>query len=249
MSPLPSVVALLVASTTVAQVVPGASPVPAPTVSAQVLPEIGRVKTASPVCTAIRDLVVPSLQAVHRANVRYAEVGVRLHRYVQIVDNEDYKKNNVYRQGALGQLDIDTTVLKREVLAIDKALGDARLSEDASANDKAIATLRDQLEKLYVAQSTRVNLLQEYVIRERVAVNKADFPGDAFGGPNAPAQAAPTPVPGTVEPPRGMPQFHGMAFADAQAIDTWVHDASAYAHAPEGDAARAFARVAQQRCR
>jgi len=229
---------------------PAASQSVEPSANPTTLPDIGRVRASSTACSAVRDLIVPSVRAVQRANARYLDVENRLHRYVQIVDDEDYKQNSVYRQGALGQLDIDVIALKREALEINKALGDPRLSERSAQSDKSIATLRNQLEEVYAAQATRVNLLQEYVVRERVALNKTDFPqSDPYGsGSHAPASPLPTPspLPGSTPPPLGMPQFNGIAFADAHAIDDWSHGADAYARAPERNAAREISSVAQR---
>lgn len=226
---------------------------PAPAASAlPLLPEIGRVRASSTLCTAIRDLVVPSIVAVREGDARYKDVAKRLHDYIKIVDDETYKQNSVYRQGALGQLDMDTIELKKRVLEINRALGDPRVSAEAAAADPAIAALRTQLQHLFDAQSARANLLQEYVVRERYAINKDDIPkNDPFGGSSRAPQTAPpaaSPLPGSTPPPAGMPQFHGVAFADAELIDGWAHDADAYARAPEYPAARAFAGLAQ-RCR
>jgi hypothetical protein len=247
MSSVPFALALALASTTVAQVAPGGSPAPSPAASAQVLPEIGRVRASSAACAAVRDIVVPSILAVRRGDARYRDVAQRLHRYVQIVDEKSYSDMPVYRQGALGQLDVDTIALKREVLAMDRALGDPRISQEAAAKDPAIASLRVALVQLFNTQSTRANLLQEYVTREHVGANKTDFPVDTFGGKVAPV-TTPAPVPGFTPPPAGMPQFHGVGFADGEEIDKWTRGADAYARGPEYSAARKFATVAE-RCR
>lgn len=248
LSGLLSLVLVLGAAVPLPVASPGSSAAPAASPVPSSLPEIGRVRSTSTVCTAIRDDVVPSLLAVRRADARYKDVAQRLHRYVGIVDDKSYADLPVYRQGALGQLDIDTIALKREVLAVDRALGDPRISEDAASKDPAIASLRNALTQLFNAQSTRANMLQEYVTREHVGANKADLPADAFGGPVSVA-TTPAPIPGFTPPPKGMPQFHGVGFADAEEIDKWSRAADAYARAPEYPAAQAIATVAQQRCR
>lgn len=248
-SPLAGVVLV---ATLVAYAVPAGSQSVEPSPVASTLPDIGRVRASPTTCTAIRDLVVPSVLAVRRADQRYADVAKRLHRYVQIVDDEDYKQNSVYREGALGQLDIDTIALKREALELNKALGDPRISQRAAQIDPTIAALRTQLEQMYDAQATRVNLLQEYVIREHVAINKSDLQqSDPFGsGSRGVATPLPTasPMPGSTPPPLGMPEFHGLAMADTASIDDWAHGADAYARAPEREAARNFS-AAAARCR
>lgn len=242
----------LVAALAAAFAPPAASQSVEPSASPTTLPDIGRVRASSTACSAVRDLIVPSVLAVRRGNARYLDVEKRLHRYVQIVDDEDFKQNSVYRQGALGQLDVDVIALKREALEINKALGDPRLSERSAESDRTIATLRSQLEQMYDAQATRVNLLQEYVIREHVAINKADLQqSDPFGsGSRGVAAALPTssPLPGSTPPPFGMPEFHGLAMADTASIDDWAHGADAYARSPEREAARNFS-AAADRCR
>jgi hypothetical protein len=226
-----------------------ALPTAFPSAAPSPLPEIGRIRANSTACTAIRDLVIPAARATHEADVRYADVAKRLHRYVQIIDDPTYDQTPVYREGALSQLDIDTAALKRNAQAIARALGDPRLSAEAAATDPAISALRTNLQKLYDGQATRADALQEYVMRERVTTGKSEEPSsDPFGAGSRglqPASVA-TPMPGTTPPPFGMPEFHGSPLADGAAIDDWARGADAVAHAPENAAAWTFATIAKR---
>ncbi|MBV9409392.1 MAG: hypothetical protein JO164_11260, partial [Candidatus Eremiobacteraeota bacterium] len=51
------------------------------------LPEIGRVRSTSPACTVMRDLIMPSVNAALRADARFAETRKRLPNYAVLIDD------------------------------------------------------------------------------------------------------------------------------------------------------------------
>ena len=162
----------------------GAEPAPTPSPAAGGLPEIGRVRSATPACTVMRDLVIPSFAAARRADARFAETRKRLPDWGELA--ADAAPDDPMRQSALAKLDADATKLLGEALVINRALGDPRLAADST--DPVVREERRELQQLYDTQKTRANILWEYVMRKNIAMSKAQFaPDPTIGGRTQPA--------------------------------------------------------------
>ena len=251
---------LVLALASVASPVPRPTPTPfaigtfspdaTPGPPAPQLPEIGRVRSATPACAAMRDLIIPSFAASRRADARFAETQKRLPNYVEIADDPEHR-TDVYRESALSRLDQDATALLQEALMLNKALGDPRLS--AEQKDPEVSAERRALQQLYESQMTRANLLTEFVTRQRVAIakNGIDTGTSAFGVRHAPSTAAPLrteqPIPALTAPP-GMPVLGGIDLSDKQQIDQWAGEIQTFVRSGENQAAKVFLPIAQ-RCR
>jgi len=218
------------------------TPAPAPT---SALPEIGRVRAATPACAAMRDLVIPSFAAARRADARFTQTRARLPQYVEYIDDAEHR-TDVFRESALSRLDQDATAILNETLVINKALGDPRFKDPT---DPVVVAEKAQLEQLYDTQQARANQLQEFVMRQRVAIakNGIDDPSAFTGnrkiqGPNVGPPVAP--IPNFTAPP-GMPVLGGrIAMADKAAINDWSGSMAAAVRASENQAARAFLSIA-----
>ena len=212
------------------------------------LPEIGRVRAATPACAVMRDLVIPSFAAARRADVRFAQTRVRLPQYIEFVDDSEHS-TDVFRESALSKLDQDATAILNETLVLNKALGDPRLKD---TSDPQVAAQKAQLQQLYNTQQARANQLQEFVMRQRNAIAKNGMEDSgAFRGKQATPtpirqQDAPTP---TLTAPPGMPLLNGkIAMADKNSINEWSGSMSAAIRSSENMAARTFLPIAQS-CR
>ncbi len=228
--------------------VPASAQVPAATPSAAPgsLPEIGRVRSNTPACAALRDLVIPSFSAAQRADTRFLETRVRLPQYAELaVDKEHH--NDVMRVSALDKLDADATAMQNEALALDKMLRDPRLKD---STDPQVIAERDGLQQLYAVQKARANQLQEFVIRERVATARAGLGGqDEVSGRalllSLSLDAPPAPIP-ILNAPRGMPALTGKnALADKASLNEWSLTMAAAVRAGENNAAKAFLPIAK----
>jgi hypothetical protein len=119
---------------------------------AQPLPEIGRTRSVSPACVAMRDLVGPSWSAAQRADKRFVETRKRLPNYAEIVDDPEHR-TDAFRQMLISKLDSDASNLLQEAQVLSKALGDPRISADNK--DPQVVETRRALQQLYDAQMTR----------------------------------------------------------------------------------------------
>ena len=218
---------------------PAASPSPVPSG----LPEIGRVRSTTPACTVMRDLVIPSFAAARRADARFAETRKRLPDFGELT--ADAAPNDPMRQSALAKLDADATKLLGEALVINRALGDPRLAADST--DPTVLEERRELQQLYDAQKTRANILWEYVMRKNIAMSKAQFAADPTTGRNQPASqnADDTPNRDLVVLP-GMPPESRIAFANKQRLAEWGAAIAAGIRVSENAAAKAFMPIAQR---
>jgi hypothetical protein len=211
------------------------------------LPKIGRVRAATPACSAMRDLVIPSFAAANRSDARFAETRKRLPDYAELVADPLHRAD-IYRESALARLDGDANKLLEEALVISKALGDPRF---ANKDDAEVVAEKRALDQMYRAIQSRANTLNEFVMRQRVAIAKAgiDTSTTAFGGnsriPAAQSSAVPLPVM-TAKP--GMPLLQGDNFSDKRQMNEWGGDMSAYVRASENLAAKTFLPIAQK-CR
>jgi hypothetical protein len=210
-------------------------------------PNIGRVRTLTPACASMRDLVIPSFAAARRADARFVETRKRLPMYAELVDDPEHR-TDVLRESALSRLDSDATALLKEALVINRALGDPRLSK--TSNDPAVLAERAELERVYNAQSARANLLEEFVIRQRSAIAKNGL-GDnsAFASrlshDNAPSISAPEAPDPTHTAPPNMPKLNGNSLSDKQNVDDWARDISSGIRESENRAAKTFLPIAR----
>jgi hypothetical protein len=217
----------------------------------QQLPNIGRTRSVTPGCAAMRDIVVPSFAAAVRADQRFVETRKRLPNYAEIVDDPEHSTDG-FRQMLLHKLGQDAANLMQDAQAISKALGDPRISADVK--DPQVVAERRQLQALYEAQATRANLLNEYVMREQVATAKQNIDDtSAFrsrlatnsGADNV--KAPDQPVPQLTAPPN-MPLRSGIALADKRALEDWGTTLHTYVRAAENQAAKTFYPIARS-CR
>jgi hypothetical protein len=213
------------------------------------LPEIGRVRAATPVCAAMRDLIIPSFAAARRADARFSETRVRLPKYIEIADDPEHR-TDVFRESALSKLDADATQILNETLVLNKALGDPRFKDPT---DPQVIAAKNQLQQLYATQQARANQLQEFVMRQRNEIAKNGI-GDnsAFASRKQPYQTAdntPLKPPPSLNAPRGMPLINGkIAMADQQSLNEWSGQMAAAVRASENLAAQTFLPIAQS-CR
>ncbi len=223
---------------------PFASPPPAVT-----LPTIGRTRSAAPACVAMRDLVIPAFAAARRADGRFVDTRKRLTNYAEVADDPEHR-TDVFRESALARLDADATALLGEAETISRALGDPRLS--ASAKDPQVATERAELQRVYDAQRTRADLLEQFVTRQRVAIAKngiddnSAFSSRSQGNP-AKLDAPYAPDPTQTVPP-DMPALNGIGLSDKRVIDDWAGGIASGIRRSENQAAKAFLGIAT-RCR
>lgn len=223
---------------------PFGSPPPAVT-----LPNIGRTRSAAPACVAMRDLVIPAFAAARRADARFVDTRKRLTNYAEVADDPEHR-TDVFRESALAKLDADATALLGEAETISRALGDPRLP--AYAKDPQVATERAELQRVYDAQRTRADLLEQFVTRQRVAIAKNGIDDDgAFASRSQanPAQlAAPYAPDPTQTAPPDMPALNGVGLSDKRVIDDWAGGIASGIRRSENQAAKAFLGIAT-RCR
>ncbi len=217
------------------------TPAPAPP-PASGLPEIGRVRAATPACAAMRDLVIPSFAAARRADVRFAQTRVRLPQYVEYMSDPEHR-TDVFRESALAKLDADASAILNETLVLNRALGDSRFK---NPTDPQVAAEKAQLQQLYNTQQARANQLQEFVTRQRVAIAKNGIDDDSAFQRKAPQGITPPtePIPALTAPP-GMPVLSGrIAMADKAVINDWSGQMIAAVRASENQAAKTFLPIA-----
>jgi hypothetical protein len=219
----------------------GSTPAPLTT-----LPNIGHVRSTTTACAAMRDLIIPSFAAARKADMRFAQTQVRLPQYADLVDDE-LKREPIYRETALARLDDDAMQLLDQTLVLNRALGDPRLS--AKSTDPDVIAERQALQRLYDAQKSRADLLNEFVIRERAAIAMAgvDTSGRDFSKQQPNTTPPPIPIPNLTAPP-GMPLFTGSDLGDKNNVREWGNNMTAHVRYNENLAAKTFLPIAQ-RCR
>jgi hypothetical protein len=211
----------------------GSTPAPLTT-----LPNIGRVRTSSPACAAMHDLIIPSFAAALLADARFKQTQVRLPQYADLVDDPVHR-SDVFRLSALSRLDQDADELLKQALVLNRALGDPRLSADVK--DPDVVAERAALEQLYDAEKTRANLLKEFVMRQQVATAKLGIDTS-----NEYTQSTPTPAPQPVfTAPPGMPVLVGNDLADKNRARQWGADLTANVAYNENQAAKTFLPIAR----
>ena len=222
---------------------------PNPVVSPVPLPAIGRVRSATPPCAAMRDLVIPSFAAALRTDKIFAEARSALPRYIDQVDN-DVSQNPGFREMLLTRLDKQVTDMKQSLLVLNRALGDPRLS--AKITDPQVQAERAQLQQLYDTQEARANTLSEFVIRQQVAIAKAGGIDDnsALSGKGKNGVGAvdmrptPTPLPGQTASPN-MPLLNGITMSDKNTINDWTRVMATDVKKSEEQAAKTFYPIAK----
>jgi hypothetical protein len=212
----------------------------------QTLPNIGRTRSVTPACAAMRDIVVPSFAAAVRADQRFVETRKRLPNYADLVDDPEHS-NDVYRLSALHKLGQDAASLMQEAQTISKLLGDPRISEVNT--DPQVMAERRQLQALSGAQVTRANLINECVRREQVATAKLGMDDNsAFAPRNSANYPGPlhtsAPAPQMTAPPN-MPLRSGIALADKRAMEDWGTTLHTYVRQAENQAAKTFYPIAK----
>ena len=256
------VVALAAASE---QPKPLAAQTPAPSASGAplALPEIGRVRSATPACAAMRDLIIPSFAAARRADARFVETKKSLPRYAEIADDKE-TTYSIFHQQVLMQLDRDSTALIAEAEHIRRALNDPRL--DPKSADPQVVAERAQLQQLYDVQSTRAHALWEFVQRESRDLQLNDFgnnsglgrgmpgpPPPVQRGAPAPAQKADlnaddSPIARQTATPINLPPMSGQSMTDKSALNGWTGQINIMVSTAENQAAKTFLPIAQS-CR
>jgi hypothetical protein len=226
----------------------GVAPSPQPS---PVLPEIGRTRANTPACAAMRDLVIPSFAAAQRADARFTETRKTLPSYADVrADRDEGTKYGVNREAGLARLGSDAARLEQEAQSIKKALDDPRLAK--TSTDPQVVAERQQLEQLYAVQRARADALNEFVLREQVAIaphtigsNRGIAPRTKFEPVEPPPPIA---VPGSTAPP-GMPLLTGIdQQEDKRRIDEWTNGIALLVRKSEAEAAMTFLPIAQS-CR
>jgi hypothetical protein len=222
---------------------PFASPAPAGG-----LPNIERVRSLPPACVTMRDVVAPAFLAARRADARFVETRKHLPEYAEIADDLQHR-TDIYRESALAKIDADATALLGDTVAISRALGDPRLA--ATVGDPQVQSERAELQRVYDAQKTRADLLEQFVIRQRVAIAKNGIDDDSAlagpGQPIAPPGAPYMPDPAQTPPP-DMPLLNGTGISDKRAIGEWATGIASGIYRSENRAAKTFLEIAS-RCR
>ncbi len=211
------------------------------------LPNIGRVRSATPACSAMRDLIIPSFAAARRSDATFEQTRKRLPDYAELV-SDPLHRADIYRESALARIDGDATKLMEEAESISKALGDPRFRNTGDAD---VVAEKRALEQLYEAVASRAYTLNEFVMRQRVAIakNGIDTSTSAFAGNSRvpQVQASAQPLPALTAPP-GMPVLLGNNLSDKQVINQWSVDMSKVVRYYENQSAKTFFPIAQ-RCR
>ncbi|MFN2460014.1 MAG: hypothetical protein ABR591_04945 [Candidatus Velthaea sp.] len=224
-----------------------AEPTPAPTAVPDLnLPEIGRVRSVTPPCAVMRDIVVPSWAAARKADERFAQASKKLPDYARTVD-DNFTRWSVQREMQLSRLDTAVSQMMEDAMVINKALGDPRIA--ANVNDPQVRGQRDQLQQVYATQMARASVLNEFVQRERYAVMTHDLNvGSAFNGHGTSFTPTPTPQPGQTASPFGQPALNGIWLNDQESMRNWTTAIATAVRASENKAAQSFLEVARD-CR
>ncbi len=210
------------------------------------LPTIGGTRALTPPCAAMRDIVIPAFAAAQRADARFVQTRKRLPRYTDLINNSLHVEG-VYREQALKLLDQDASNMMQEAAMISRLLGDPRLSK--SQTDPDVVAERKGLQVLYEVQAIRANQLNEFVMRQQMAIAKNGLDSDAFRTGRDPQSTGAPPVPNPVlTAPPGMPVLQGNDMSDRNAINAWSTEMARTVRANENVAAKTFYTIAT-RCK
>ncbi|HEX3466071.1 MAG TPA: hypothetical protein VHS78_18630 [Candidatus Elarobacter sp.] len=229
---------------------------PAPSASpAEQLPEIGRTRATPYACAVLRDLVVPSLAADQRADVKFGELQNRLPDYLQLKadyfgQRTEQKTDGVFLEAQFSHLDVGLTGLLQQLETMRKLLDDPRI---ASSTDPAVVAQRERLEQLYAAQHARAVLLYAYLQRQSALLNKhlvgwEDPTAIAkINIPKKPEDEYKSRTP-QLSAPLGMPVPSGSVAEDKSRVRNWTAAMAYVVGLNEQNVARAVAPL-QQSCR
>jgi hypothetical protein len=138
-------------------------PSPAPSAAASGIPDIGRTRAIRLPCAVIRDLVAPSIGAATDASAVFEAAKADLHTYGLIPGAR--RPSSAAQTMALMRLDRKKSAIAKDVMAISKALGDARVAPNQT--DPGAVELRQALRDLYEAENEKLNALSGFVEAER----------------------------------------------------------------------------------
>ncbi|HEY0614626.1 MAG TPA: hypothetical protein VGC96_08295 [Candidatus Elarobacter sp.] len=134
---------------------------PAP--SASTLPEIGRTRATRLPCAVIRDLVAPSIGAAIDASAAFEAAKGDLRRLGLVPGQR--RPSEAPQTMSLMALDRKKSAMAKDVIAISRALGDARVAMNQT--DPATRELRDALQGLYDAENAKLNALSSFLEAQR----------------------------------------------------------------------------------
>ncbi|GAC1410386.1 MAG: hypothetical protein NVSMB64_19500 [Candidatus Velthaea sp.] len=209
------------------------SPAPEPAAVSSPVPEIGRVRSAAPACTVLRDVIAPSFLAARKADASYEKVTDFLTKYVDAMDDPGERFGPIQNM-LLHRLDSSVSLMTQDVQTLTKALRDPRLL----TSDPQIQAQRAQLEQLQEMQLARSSILLEFVQRQQVAIAKNQIDASAFNGRGGGPAA--TPDPGPTRYSTTQPHFSGNSMVDATTIRDWTGGIASEIRTSENTAARTF---------
>jgi hypothetical protein len=234
------------------------APSPEPTPSPVTLPEIGRTRSASPSCAAMRDLIIPAFAAARRADMRFEGTRKQLSQYAVVsadsatrIGNRTVENSNVFRESALARIGSDAANLLQESQTIKMLLDDPRLAP--TSQDAQVQAERANLERIYDVQQARAVLLNQFAQRESMAMGRQGVGmgdnsgigtklGNAGSDLEPPPAGASTPVPSAAP---GMPQLTGFDLEDRRRMGEWGARMALAVRASENEAAKTFLSIAQ----
>ena len=119
------------------------------------MPQIGRTKAVPVACGVLRDLVAPSLGAAMDADAAFGKARAQLGEYGVLIGG--IRPNGAAQTLSLMRLGRNVTAMAKDVLTINRALGDPRVA--AAQSDTGALALRVALQQLYEAENTKLNAL------------------------------------------------------------------------------------------
>ena len=96
---------------------PPAASAPAPTMSSTPVPEIGRVRSAAPACTVLREVIAPSFVAARKADGSYDKATEFLVKYVDAMDDPGDRFGPIQNM-LLHRLDTTVSLMTQDVQTI-----------------------------------------------------------------------------------------------------------------------------------
>ncbi len=211
----------------------GPTPTPAPSSAGQ-LPEIGRVRSITPGCIVMRDLVAPSYAAALRADLRFAKLRKAFPKYAEAVA-DDYAEGS--KSMALAALDREAQAMRDEALLLSRALDDPRL---VHPTEPQVIAEKRELQQLYDKQSGRANLAWEFVLRERVTTIRSGTAPLESRLSRSPAFPTFNPIAVATSAPGMPPPMRGNELGDKRAFDDWAGDLAVQVRASEHQMAAAL---------
>ncbi len=220
---------------------------PAPSAKPLALPEIGRTRSNSRACTAYRELVVPSLSAVMRADARFTQARDHIGAYGDRLSDPGMTGNTKGRM--LDLIDRDGLAMLKESMSVSRALGDPRL---AHPSDPDLQAERAALQKLYDAQHARAFVLINFSRElQRNDLGRPEGP-DPFGRHNpdssqdAGTQSTPPPAPDArPTPDNAFPQLTGIPLTDKAALRDWSSELGSEIRSAEIGVAPTLVRISR----